>query len=387
MSKLRVLHVIPSLQKGGAERLTLDICKALNDSGEAVSLLVSLSPVNHYSDEYNQDIKYCNSKVIPSLSSKPKIEISEFEEIVNNFKPDIIHTHLFEAEITARELFYPQAAWFSHLHDNMFQFKNMKFADWISKRRLTEFYEKLWMIKRYKRCKNAFIAISKDAEIYFRKTLPKHLQNITLLSNAIDYSKFDSEHLVLPDSRFISMVSIGSLVDKKNQIFLIDVVLELNKLQYKAKLDILGDGINRKMLEEKISRNNLNDQITLHGNVSYVEEYLKKASFYVHPAYYEPFGLVLLEAMAASKVCVALNGRGNLDIHEEGRNGFVIDPADAKSFAKKLIELSENPQKYKEVANYSHQYAKAFDIKGYASKLLSIYRNRRAELKLDEINF
>lgn len=386
MKKLRVLHVIPSLQKGGAERLTLDICKALNDSGEATSVLVSLSPLNHYSDEYNQEIKYCNSKVIPSLSSKPIIEIRAFEEIVNSFKPDIIHTHLFEAEITARELYYPQAAWFSHLHDNMFQFKNMEFGDWISKRRLTEFYEKQWMFKRYKRCKNAFVAISRDAESYFRQVLPKQLHNITLLSNAIDYSRFDSEHLVLPDSRLISMVSIGSLVDKKNQAFLIDVVLELNKLQFKAKLEILGDGVNRKMLEKKVTENNLNDQITLHGNVSHVEEFLKKASFYVHPAYYEPFGLVLLEAMAASKVCVALNGRGNLDIHEEGKNGFVIDPANAKSFAEKLIELSENLQKYKEVALYSHDYAKAFDIKVYANKLLSIYRSRRVELKLDECN-
>jgi glycosyltransferase involved in cell wall biosynthesis len=387
MSKLRVLHIIPSLLKGGAERLTLDICASLNAIESVECLLVTLKPVNYYSDAgYSQEIVICNSKVVPSLTSKPFIDTDELQKLIVEFKPHIIHTHLFEAEITAREINYPKAAWFSHLHDNMFQFKNMSIKDWTDKRRVTEFFEKSWMIKRYRKSKNAFIAISNNAQSFFRQTLPKDLQHITLLHNAIDYSRFESPEAVMPSGNIISMATTGSLVDKKNQIFLIDVVKELNKRDYKAKLEVLGEGVNRAKIQNAIDVNSLNDQITLHGNVARVEDFLKNVSFYVHPAYYEPFGLVLLEAMAASKVCVSLNGKGNLDLHIEGQNGFLIDPANASAFAEKLIELALNPSLFKQVARFSHEFAKNYDIHKYTAKLLDIYRNRRKELGLPSVN-
>ena len=171
------------------------------------------------------------------------------------------------------------------------------------------------------------------------------------------------------------MVSTGSLVDKKNQIFLADVVSELNKLGYTANLRILGDGVNRDKIKTRIEALGIGNQMHLEGNVDAVEQYLHEASFYVHPATYEPFGLVLLEAMAASMVCVALNGKGNLDIHEEGLNGFLIDPANPEAFARKLVECSENTALYKEIAQYSFNYAKLFDIEAYTDRLVGLYRS------------
>jgi glycosyltransferase involved in cell wall biosynthesis len=230
------------------------------------------------------------------------------------------------------------------------------------------------MLKKYKACSNNFIAISRDTERYFKSVLPKSLQRITLLHNAIRFEKFSKADLRIPEGRLIKMVSTGSLVDKKNQIFLTDVVTELNKLGYKANLRILGDGVNRDKIKARIDALEIGNQMHLEGNVDVVEHYLHEASFYVHPATYEPFGLVLLEAMAASMVCVSLNGKGNLDIHEEGLNGFLIDPASPAKFAKKLVECSENTALYKEVAQYSFNYAKRFDIENYTDQLVKLYR-------------
>jgi glycosyltransferase involved in cell wall biosynthesis len=256
----------------------------------------------------------------------------------------------------------------------------MHTSDWFSKKRLTEFFEKSWMLKRYKRCNNQFIAISRNTSNFFKSALPKELQNITIMHNAIDFQKFASNTIRHPKNRLISMVTIGSLVDKKNQIFLCDVVNELNILGYRAHLEILGDGKNKKQIEEKIKALNLEGQMFLRGAVSNVEEYLKKSSFYVHPAIYEPFGLVLLEAMAASNVVIALNGKGNLDIHQEGINGFIIDPPNPKEFALKLIELSENKKLFEYVAKGGHEFAKQYDIHIYCERLIEYYF-KRMELK------
>lgn len=376
MKPLRIIYIIPSLVKGGAERLTLDICIELNKRDDCDVKLITLHPENMFVEECKGlDVEFCHSYVIPSISKKNQINISELQTAIERFKPDVIHSHLFEAEIVAREIKYSNAIWFSHLHDNMFQFQPMKLSDWLSKKRITEWFERKWMLKKYSACNNNFIAISRDTELYFKRVLPFKIQRITLLHNSIKFAKFSNNIPRIPEGKLIKMVSTGSLVDKKNQIFLADVVHELNGLGYKADLRILGEGVNRNKIIARINELGIADQVFLEGNVDSVESYLDQASFYVHPATYEPFGLVLLEAMAASMVCVSLNGKGNLDIHEEGRNGFLIDPADPVTFAQKLIHCTEYPTRFKEIAEYSFKYAQNFDIETYTYKLVELYQS------------
>ena len=376
MKHLRIIHIIPSLIKGGAERLTLDICESLHKRNDCEVKLLILHPENMFQGQYGSlSIEYCNSYVIPSVSGKSLINVRALQTLIDQFQPNVIHSHLFEAEIVAREIKYSNAVWFSHLHDNMFQFQPMKLSDWLSKKRITEWFERKWMLKKYSACNNNFIAISRDTELYFKRVLPFKIQRITLLHNSIKFAKFSNNIPRIPEGKLIKMVSAGSLVDKKNQIFLADVVHELNKEGFIADLRVLGDGVNKNKITKRINELEIADQMFLEGNVDSVESYLNLASFYVHSATYEPFGLVLLEAMAASMVCVLLNGKGNLDIHEEGRNGFLIDPADPVAFAQKLIQCTEHPTRFKEIAEYSFKYAQNFDIETYTSKLVELYQS------------
>ena len=385
MKPIRIIHIIPTLIKGGAERLTLDICIELNKRDDCVVKLITLHPENMFNEQCKGlDIEFCDSYVIPSISKKNQIYISELQAAIERFKPDIIHSHLFEAEIVAREVNYKKAVWFSHLHDNMFQFRPMRAVDWFNKKRITEWFERKWIEKKYKACHNNFIAISRDVEHYFQRVLPSSLNRITLFHNAIQFDRFSNSKPRIPEGQFIKMVCTGSLVDKKNQIFLADVVHELNMLGFKADLRILGDGINRNKITARINELGIADQMFLEGNVDSVESYLNQASFYVHSATYEPFGLVLLEAMAASMVCVSLNGKGNLDIHEEGLNGFIIEPANPKAFAQAIVSCAKHPEHFIKIAEYSFNFAMHFDIRPYVSKLIEIYKtaiDKRSDLK------
>ena len=385
MKQLRIIHIIPSLIKGGAERLTLDICIELNKRDDSVVKLITLHPENMFNEQCKGlDIEFCDSFVIPSITKKNQIKVSELQAAIERFNPDVIHSHLFEAEIVAREVNYKKAVWFSHLHDNMFQFRPMRAIDWINKKRITEWFERKWILKKYKAYHNNFIAISRDTEHYFKQVLPSSLNRITLLNNAIQFERFSNNIPRVPEGKLIKMVCTGSLVDKKNQIFLADVVHEINALGYKTDLRILGDGVNRNKILARINELGIADQMFLEGNVDSVESYLDQASFYVHSATYEPFGLVLLEAMAASMVCVSLNGKGNLDIHEEGRNGYIIDPANPKAFAQALVNCAKHPERYLQISEYSYHFAKRFDIKPYTSNLIEIYKtaiDNRSDLK------
>ena len=94
----------------------------------------------------------------------------------------------------------------------------------------------------------------------------------------------------------------------------------------------------------------------------------------MHAATYEPFGLVLIEAMAAGLPVVCLDGGGNRDIMEQNKNGIMVHQQDAKVFAEAILHIANNPTIYNEMSAYAAQYAARFDIKPYVDRLLELYR-------------
>lgn len=373
---MNILHVIPSLSKGGAERITIDICNTLVAQGHKVMLL-SMSQVNAYSFiKFDFEYRQTYSSVIPSITGKSIVEIEDYEQVIDEFKPEIIHSHLFVAEMLTRYKPRKGIKYFTHLHDNMPQFASFNFKG-LSKQKLTNYFEKQMMLKRYEQCNNRFVAISKDAFDYFYTNLNHKLKNnIHLLHNAIDYHRFyrGNRSFRFGTTETYQFVSVGSLVDKKNQQFLIDILIELLPLVPNCHIHVLGDGPNHGKIIEKIKKFNVQDKITLHGNVNNVEEFLHQAHLYIHPATYEPFGLVLIEAMSAGLPCICLDGRGNRDVIEHDKNGYIYKKQDPKKFANSIHQLLQNPDKLQEMSNYAIQYAANFDMPLYINRLIDIYQ-------------
>ncbi len=381
MEKIRIVYVIPSLIKGGAERLTYNTAQAIAQSGEAEVMLIQLRPGNDYGFlPHDFSIEVIPSRVVPSVKGRWIRETNELNAVIRTFRPHIIHSHLFEAEIVTRDTLFPGVVYFTHLHDNMPQFERFRSGKLLNKLALTNWYEKRWMIRQYRKCRNEFIAISRDTEQYFKQILPSDLQRIHLLNNAIDYARFHRKEPTPLEPGILRMVTTGSLVDKKNQIFLVEVIREINRRGKRADLVMLGEGPNRGRIEQAIREAGLEDQIRLLGNVDLVEVYLHQAHFYVHPATYEPFGLVILEAMAACLACVSLDGKGNRDIHVEGKNGFLIEQPDAVAFADALLRMHADPKLYESICRFSAEFASHYNITRYAERLMDIYRSALSDI-------
>ena len=169
---MKIIHIIPSLQTGGAERLALDICIEISKRERHQVLLLTLNNKNHF--ESHDFIKFIDVDVKLSIKSNNKIKVAELQKVVDNFKPDIIHSHLFAAEIISRSIYYPKAKWFSHFHDNMPQLKNLHLKSFLDKKLITNFYEKQYLLKSYKKNGgNEFISISEDTNKYAAKVLPE----------------------------------------------------------------------------------------------------------------------------------------------------------------------------------------------------------------------
>jgi len=377
MNKIKILHVIPALKKGGAERLALDICNELNKREQVEVRMLHFNDTNEYvylSANLNRTV--IDAKVIPSLLGEDTFELSAYLEYINSFKPDIIHSHLFETEMITRQALFSNAKYVTHLHDNMPQFRNLSLDTFFNKQKITNWYEKSMMLKQYRKCNNNFIAISADNNNFFRKSLPKDLDRITLMSNAIDIKRFkgdESGRTPIKIHEQIKLVTVGNLVPIKNQQFLIEIVNLLVKHKIDVHLDILGDGPERANIQAKTDKAGLNNRIRIHGFVDQVEEFLSDAHIYLHAAKYEAFGLVFLEAMASGLPCVSLDGKGNRDIIMNGENGVILKDQNPQIFANKVIELISSPELYQKISKNAQSTAMEYGMKEYVDNLLKYY--------------
>jgi glycosyltransferase involved in cell wall biosynthesis len=310
-----------------------------------------------------------------------KRECLAYGRLLDEFKPHVVHTHRFLAEFLSSQYVSAEIAYVCHGHDNMVQLANAGLRTWLRRESLTNWLEKRWLIhEKYQRTRTAFVANSTHTLAYYRAVLPRSMRgDVHLIPYGFDYDRFRADELRVPKpGERLRIVNVGSFQDKKNQIFIVPIADELRKANVDFEIHLLGDGANRPSVQRAVDDHRLGDRITLHGNVDRVEDWLRRSHVYLHTARYEPFGLVLLEAMAAGLPCVVLDGKGNRDLIQENRNGYVIEREDAGAFAARIRELAASPAAYRAMADYAREYAQGFAMKHAVERYVDFYRQRTA---------
>ncbi len=361
--------------------MCIDICAELQTRRDVDVMLLVLNNRIAYDTSNVIRFEVVHSNVRLSVWKRNVLNVDDLLNAIQAFQPDVIHSHLFEAEIISRSIDYHCAKWFSHCHDNMWQLELPNIAMLFEKRKLTAFYERMYLLNRYrKNGGNLFIATSKDTEKYFNRVLPADLRNVALLHNAVNTKKFTRPSGYSPKRiADLELVTVGSLVKNKNQMLLLNVVKRLIDKRHNVHLHILGDGRNREMLEEKTATLNISDAVTFYGNVANVEAFLWNCDIYVHSSLSESFGLVFVEAMAASLPVVCLDAKGNRDIIQNQKNGYILSKPDVADFADKVSLLFHDKVKYEQMKAAALVTATQFDIVSYTDKLLELYQQALKE--------
>lgn len=369
---MKIIHVIPNLRKGGAERLVLNICNQLHAHTSHEVLLITFSADNAY-EFLTGDInwKVIPSDVVPSISSKAHIDVAQLQKTIANFQPDIIHAHLFKSMMVLSQLDFGAAHSFIHFHDNMHQLEPFSFGKIAKKIRWTNLYEKRMLYRSFSNRSVSAITISNDTFRYAQAVLPKEIKVHKLL-NAIDWKRFYSDVNQTCSKR---IVMIGSLVKKKNQLLAIKTIQELISRNVAVHLDLVGDGFLRNYLEEYVQNHQLGEAVTFHGSIDHPESVLSKACLYIHTAKLESFGLVLIEAMAAGLAVVCTDGGGNRDLMNEGSNGFMVEEFSEQQLADKVEYLLRHSEERIKMGQEAQTFSKKFDISNYTDQLIKLYEN------------
>jgi len=150
--------------------------------------------------------------------------------------------------------------------------------------------------------------------------------------------KFLRERYNLPEGAFLCMTS-GRFVPQKGHRYLIDAASDLVKQHNDIFFLLLGDGPLAPQLGEQIRARGLQDRFVLCGMLQNHHKAVFGADLYVHPAVIEPYGIVLVEAMAAALPVVATRVGGIPEVVEDDHTAVLVDQADAEQLTEAILRF------------------------------------------------
>lgn len=136
--------------------------------------------------------------------------------------------------------------------------------------------------------------------------------------------------------------TVAFLTKRKGIGYLISAFRQIVDHYPSAQLIIVGDGEERLSLEEQIVALDLVANVNLLGNQADIRGLLNSFDIFVLPSLWEPFGLVIAEAMACGKPVVATHVGGIPEIVDDGVTGILVPPADTDLLAGALIALLQD---------------------------------------------
>lgn len=175
----------------------------------------------------------------------------------------------------------------------------------------------------------------------------------------------------IPRDAFL-LFSVGELNENKNHITVIRAVAEINDPQIHYM--IAGRGILREYLIDQIRKLQLEDQVHLLGFRCDIPELLKISDAYLLPSIREGLNVSLMEAMASGLPVVASKVRGNVDLIENGVNGYLIPPNNHKQFGDAIYQMKED-KKSKVMGKNNARKMLKYDKKQIKQYLYSIYKD------------
>jgi colanic acid/amylovoran biosynthesis glycosyltransferase len=178
-----------------------------------------------------------------------------------------------------------------------------------------------------------------------------HLKShIRTIYNGVDLDKFVPDPDVKREAGYI--LAVGRLVEKKGFRHLIDACAILRDRGHRFRCDIVGGGELRDELAARIGAHRLGDVVSLVGTRSQEEilPFYRRANLVVMSAVLAGDGnrdalpTVLLEAMACGTPVVASRLTGIPEIVDDGKNGLLIEPGNAKLLSEALERLLLQPE-------------------------------------------
>lgn len=291
---MRVLHMMGSLEMGGAQTMLMSIYRVLDKSKIQFDFVIDTEEVGYFAKE----IRRLGGRIwrLPKFTGKNRKAVQHAWRVFLKEHPEyrILHSHVR----SYASLYIPVAKecglkTIIHSHNT----SNGKGIKAIGKMIL--------QLPLRDQADYFFGCSERAGQWLFGKKVVES-DRFFILKNAVDLErfKFDSsarrrirDELNVDDDTLL-LGHIGRFHPQKNHRFLLGTFIKLKEQRAKTKLVLLGDGELKEEIAQYIHKNELNDDVLLLGIKENTEDYLSAMDALLFPSVHEGLPVVVIEAQA-----------------------------------------------------------------------------------------
>lgn len=360
---MKVLHVIDSMDMGGAQSLLVELAPAQKKLEINVSVLQLLDSVDK---TLINKLEAAGVEVL-SLSNKRSVRsLNNVFDLIPYFRQyDIIHAHLFPSNYwvaLAKLLSFSRTPIVTTEHSTDNKRRKIRVFKYID----------AFIYKNYQivvacadRARDSFLQRYKSIECL---SIPNGV-NIKKYTDAIPYTK--TELLGIPDHCFISTM-VARFVPSKRQDTIVRAIAKLPDNYHAVFVGGEKDDIGLIKVQNLANDLGVSERIHFMYLRSDVPRILKSSDVVVMSSEYEGLSLSSIEGMASGNPFVASDVKG---LHEVVYGaGVLVKCSDAEELAEAIKSLCEDSVYRESITKKCLERASQFDIKQVAVKYLDVYR-------------
>ena len=371
----KILRIINRFNLGGPTYNVAYLSKYMSDDYETV-LVGGAKDDSEESSDFIVENLGLKPILIPEMRRAINLKndyaaYKKIKKIIEEFKPDIVHTHASKAGTLGRLAAYscgvPIIAHTFHGH---------VFHSYFGKVQTT-FYKNIerFLAKR----STAIIAISdkqKEELVNIHKICPA--DKVAVIPLGFDLSKFHENSVEKRamfrtkyniDDNEIVIAIIGRLVPVKNHaLFLEAIKIVSEKTSKKIRAFIIGDGEDRLIIENKANelnipfvdatKTNKKALLTFTSWIKEIDMALAGSDIIALTSFNEGTPVSLIEAQAANKPIVTTNVGGIENVVKPNDTALLCSAFNPNDFADLLLKLTENEELRKKMSENGWQYVK-----------------------------
>ena len=367
---MRILHILTSINTGGAEKFCVDICNTQANISENEIFLCVLDTITE--DQplvkmISSDVKLISLNKTGGYSLKIIIKIYQ---LLSKLNPDIIH-------LNGRALVYSSipillkrlpSVYTVHTMANREYNKNIRKYIKFLFNKFPTFFTPVAISQSVSK------TVKETYGVLFETVIYNGSSELAISSEAKVVAHYINE--LKKDNNTLVFLSIGRISKEKNTILLVKA---FNKLLDNGKnicLCIVGyDGTQEQsyLLECK-NENKYPDRIQFVGRKENIADYLMCADASCLTSNYEGLGIAALEAFSMGVPVLSTPSGGPSDIIISGINGYLSKEITVESYVKILNSFIKNPLKNGE--KIIELYKEKYTMEACASQYLELYETK-----------
>jgi glycosyltransferase involved in cell wall biosynthesis len=366
MKKIKVLHIVPMLSPGGAERVAVHVVRGLNPRRyEAV--VVSFSgrlgcDLDRLLEEAGVEVRY--------LGKRPGFDYRMYSRVtyaLKDYRPHIVHTHL-------QVLRYA-------LLPFMFILKDASLVHTVHNLAEREVGLRGRLVQRFA-FKHGVVPIAVAGEVARSVERLYGIQPCRVISNCIPTDCYAYPRTPRGvwrakegfGSEDILFVCVARFVPQKNHTLLLKAFAEGPASNPHAHLVLVGEGALREQLEQQAKNLGLAGQVHFLGLRSDIPEVLSAMDVFVLGSDYEGSPLSVIEAMASGLPILSTAAGGVPDLFDSGKEGLIVRPRDVQGLSESMVFLLGNREARQSMGMAAARRARQkFDVSTMVRAYESLY--------------